>query len=224
MKGVDISRTNSLLCWLREFQPQLSNSRWNLWSPLQTRIKDSKQTVETLWFFIAKKLKQAESVGKVKTSVFVFFFWRGGSEGVNIIDYLKKAHTIKVQYYASINKTTEQSNEVETQRETEGRCSLSTWWRVRLDCPGCSSYSSSMRHWIATHSRLLIDLAPSDTVFFSKLKAHLLGRNFENNDQIICAVEELLEDKGATFICDGMAIPHHRLKKCVDVKGEYIEI
>lgn len=155
---------------------------------------------------------------------FCFFFWRGGSEGVNIIDYLKKAHTIKVQYYASINKTTEQSNEVETQRETEGRCSLSTWWRVRLDCPGCSSYSSSMRHWIATHSRLLIDLAPSDTVFFSKLKAHLLGRNFENNDQIICAVEELLEDKGATFICDGMAIPHHRLKKCVDVKGEYIEI
>ena len=56
------------------------------------------------------------------------------------------------------------------------------------------------------HSTNSPDLVPSDFFLFSKLKSHLLGHHFRNNNKAISAVKEFLEDQDATFFYDGIAI------------------
>lgn len=66
-------------------------------------------------------------------------------------------------------------------------------------------------------------LAPSDFFLFSKLKSHLHGCCFGNNDEIICAVKGFLEDQDITF-CDGIVMLNNCWNKCIDVKGaDYID-
>ena len=51
-----------------------------------------------------------------------------------------------------------------------------------------------------------LDLAPSDFYLFPKLKSHLHGRLFRNNDDVIHAAEEYLGDQDSNFFREGIAI------------------
>ena len=55
---------------------------------------------------------------------------------------------------------------------------------------------------------------------FPKIKSHLRGRCFENNDQALCAVEEFFENQDTTFFCNEIEMLEHRRQ---NVKRDYIE-
>uniref|UniRef100_A0A673AZF9 Tc1-like transposase DDE domain-containing protein n=1 Tax=Sphaeramia orbicularis TaxID=375764 RepID=A0A673AZF9_9TELE len=67
------------------------------------------------------------------------------------------------------------------------------------------------------------DLAPSDFYLFPKLKSHLRGRHFRNDDDVVHAVEEFLGDQDVTFFRDGIVMLEHRWTKCIAVNRDYVE-
>lgn len=48
---------------------------------------------------------------------------------------------------------------------------------------------------------------------------HVRYHHFENTDEIICAVEQFLEDQDATFFRDGLAMFEHLRANCIDAMG-----
>ena len=58
------------------------------------------------------------------------------------------------------------------------------------------------------HPSYLEDLTPSVIFLFFKLQSHPCDRHFGNNE-VICVVEEFLEDQDASFFCDRVAILEH---------------
>ena len=87
LKRVNISKT-LLTCFQVNHKISTADStRWNLGSPLQTWINDSKQTMETFWF------STSEASG-VKVMAFVFLRY-------NHDTLPEKGKTINGQYYES---------------------------------------------------------------------------------------------------------------------------
>ena len=73
------------------------------------------------------------------------------------------------------------------------------------------------------HPLNLPDFTPSDLFMFPKMKSYLPGRHFENDDDIICAVEEFLEDQDTIFFRDGISMFEYRWTNSVGVKENYTE-
>ena len=69
---------------------------------------------------------------------------------------------------------------------------------------------------------MVVHLPYSPGLVPSGKKSHLRGHQFESNDEVICNVDEFLEDQYAT-LRDGIAMTEHQLIKCIDIKGNYIE-
>ena len=58
---------------------------------------------------------------------------------------------------------------------------------------------------------------------FLKLNSHLRSHHFENNDKVISAVEEFVEEQDATFFYDYTAMHEYRWTKYMNVKENYTE-
>ena len=67
------------------------------------------------------------------------------------------------------------------------------------------------------------DLAPSDFFLFPRLKVALGGQRFSCNADAITFVNNFFMEKDAKYYLDGLERWEHRWKKCIDVKGDYIE-
>ena len=63
------------------------------------------------------------------------------------------------------------------------------------------------------------DMASSDYVLFPNLKKHLVGKQYDE----VTAVEDFFEDQDESFFTTGIQALQHRWKKCVDLKGDYVE-
>ena len=63
------------------------------------------------------------------------------------------------------------------------------------------------------------DLAPSDYYLFRNLKSHLRGTKFRDDDELKAAIEDWFEDK-----IDDIDCLKEKWAKCIEVKGNYIEI
>lgn len=164
-----------------------------------------------------KKFKQTASVGKVMASV----FW--DSEGVIMIDYLEKGKTINGEYYAS--ELTKLKTAIKEKRRGKLRAGVLL---LQDNAPAHTAQvavaeAAKCGFELLPHPPYSPDLAPSDFYLFPKLKSHLRGHHFGNNDDVIDAVEEFLRDQEANFFHDGIAMLEHRWTKCIDVKGDYIE-
>lgn len=59
---------------------------------------------------------------------------------------------------------------------------------------------------LLNHQLYSPDLASSDLFLFRKIKSCLRGQRFGNKNDIICDVEEFLEDQDANFFGDGITI------------------
>ena len=76
---------------------------------------------------------------------------------------------------------------------------------------------------IITHSPYGSDLAPSDFHLFSKLKEHLSGVCFNNDDEVKDAVQLFLNSMAVNWYdMDIQKLPIH-LQKCFDRNGDYVE-
>ena len=67
------------------------------------------------------------------------------------------------------------------------------------------------------------DLAPSDFFLFPKLKEHLKGVRFNSPDEAKHATKTWLRNQSAEFFKNGIDGWKHRLGKCIDRDGGYVE-
>ncbi|KZC11472.1 Histone-lysine N-methyltransferase SETMAR [Dufourea novaeangliae] len=76
---------------------------------------------------------------------------------------------------------------------------------------------------IVTHPPYSPDLAPSDYHLFPKLKEHLAGTRFNNDDEVKDEVQRFLNGMAASWYDMGIQKLLQRLQKCIDRNGDYVE-
>jgi len=67
------------------------------------------------------------------------------------------------------------------------------------------------------------DLAPSDYHLFPGLKKKLKGRHFSSNAEVIAAADTWLDGEPSKFFLSGLQKLEQRVKKCTELRGEYVE-
>jgi len=69
------------------------------------------------------------------------------------------------------------------------------------------------------------DLAPSDYHLFSglKKKKQLKARHFSSDAEVIAAAETWLDGEPSKFFLSGLQKLEQRHKKCIKLRGEYVE-
>ena len=76
--------------------------------------------------------------------------------------------------------------------------------------------------WDITHPPYSPDLAPSEFHLFPKLKEHLSGMRFNNNDEVKDMVQRFLNSIAVNWY-EGIRKLPIRLQKCIDRNGDYVE-
>jgi len=67
------------------------------------------------------------------------------------------------------------------------------------------------------------DLAPSDYHLFPGLKKQLKGHHFSSDMEVIAATETWLDGQLSEFFLSGLQKLEQRAKKCIELRGEYVE-
>ena len=74
---------------------------------------------------------------------------------------------------------------------------------------------------LLSHPPYSPDVAPSDFHLFRHLKDSLRGWAFEDDDAVIMAVNESIEEQEQNFFVEGVKTLKQRWEKCVAVQGNY---
>lgn len=164
-----------------------------------------------------KKFKVVPSAGKVMATV----FW--DSEGILLIDYKSKGTTITGTYYADIlHRLKEEIKSKRRGKLTKGVLLLHDNAPVHKAKIAVSAMTSCSFEEIV-HPPYSPDLAPSDYFLFPNLKKELRGRHFDSDKSLQAAVNEHFTGKDKNYFFDGIEKLIERCKKCIDVRGDYIE-
>lgn len=164
-----------------------------------------------------RKFRTKPSAGKVMLSV----FW--DSRGILLIDFLENGHTINGKYYCDL------LSKLRDQIKSKRRGLLRKGVLLQHDnasshkCVAATSKAAELGFEILPHPAYSPDLAPSDFFLFGKLKAHLRGTHFKDDESLKTEVTSWLEDQDADFYKEGIFKLKHRWAKCVDLAGDYIE-
>jgi len=67
------------------------------------------------------------------------------------------------------------------------------------------------------------DLARSNCYLFLNMKKFLSKKRYQSDDEVASAVEDYFEGQKETFLKTGIQMLKHHWKKCVDLKGDYVE-
>lgn len=76
---------------------------------------------------------------------------------------------------------------------------------------------------IVLHPPYSPDLAPSDYHLFPDLKKHLGGTHFANEEELKEEVLSYLRGLAGDFYDQGIKKMVTRMKKCIEVNGDYVE-
>ena len=70
------------------------------------------------------------------------------------------------------------------------------------------------------------DLAPSDFDLFPNLKKDICGchPHFRSDEEVVMAVEKLVNGKDPDFFSSGLRALEHRRSKCITLEGNYIKM
>lgn len=164
-----------------------------------------------------KKFKVSSSAGKVMASV----FW--DAEGIIMVEYLEKGATITGSYYAG------QIRRLREAIKEKRRGKLRAGVLFHQDNAPAHKAAVAMAAIQETGFELLEhppyspDLAPSDFYLFPRLKEHLRGQKFEDNSEVMAAVEAFWESQDQDFFSKGILGLEKRLTKCINLLGDYVE-
>lgn len=164
-----------------------------------------------------KKFKAIPSAGKIMGSL----FW--DSQGVVMIEYLNHGATITGTLYAEqITKLRE-----EIRKKRRGKLAKVVLFhqdnapahksRVALAAIKEAGFE------LMEHPPYSPDLAPSDFYLFPRLKEHLRGQKFEDDDAVVASVHDFLRDQEEDFFRKGILGLEKRYTKCINLKGDYVE-
>ncbi|XP_071102349.1 histone-lysine N-methyltransferase SETMAR-like [Haliotis cracherodii] len=166
---------------------------------------------------MTKKFKATRSTKKVMMTI----FW--DSKGVIHIDYLPHGTTVNGEYYAKLLNQVRQSIKVKRRGNIRRGILLHQdnapvhTSRVAMTAVQDCGYD------LLPHPPYSPDLAPSDFHLFPRLKKHLRGRRFEDDDELTAAVEGWLGDQNVDFYRSGITDWQTRWNKCVELGGDYVE-
>ena len=164
-----------------------------------------------------KKAKVVRSAGKVMASV----FW--DNQGVILIEYLQKGHTMTGQHYSiQLKRLREAIKEKRPGKLTRGILFHQD------NAPAHTSMAAmatihDCRFEFVPHPPYSPDLAPADFHIFPQMKKALAGCHFASDDDVIAAVEEFLESQTNEFFYTWIKALQHRWSKCSALEGDYVE-
>ncbi|XP_011647659.1 histone-lysine N-methyltransferase SETMAR-like [Pogonomyrmex barbatus] len=153
--------------------------------------------------------------------VIATFFW--DSHGIVFIDYLEKGKTITGVYYASLidklkteiakkRPHLKKKKVLFHQDNTPAHTSVVAMAKIH-----------ELQFELIDHPPYSPDLAPSNFFLFPRLKVWLRKQKFSSNKEIIAFVEAYFAKQDANYYLNGLKEWKHRWKKCIDLKGDYVE-
>ncbi|CAF4888914.1 unnamed protein product [Pieris macdunnoughi] len=178
--------------------------------------EQSKQWRHTHWPKV-KKFKQEKSAGKVMATV----FW--DRKGVLLIDFMPRGATINADRYC------ETLRKLRRAIQNKRRVMLTKGVRLHHDNarPHVANKTTSIITefgWdVLDHPPYSPDVAPSDFHMFPSLKKHLGGMKFANDEEVHEAVISLLREAAGSWFEEGIQKFVVRMKKLIEVNGDYIE-
>lgn len=164
-----------------------------------------------------KKFRVQKSAGKVLASI----FW--DQDGILLIDYLPKGQTINAEYYSSLLvQLKDILKEKRRGKVTKGVLFLHD------NAPAHRALATQKKlaylgFQCLDHPPYSPDLAPSDYHLFPGLKKQLKGRHFSSDAEVIAAAETWLDGQLSEFFLSGLQKLEQRAKKCIELRGEYVE-
>lgn len=163
------------------------------------------------------KFKSERSVNKVMATV----FW--DQEGVVLVDFLQGRKTVTGPYYVDVLKKLR----TQVAKKRPGKLHRGILFH-HDNAPAHSARITKeilreFRWELLPHPPYSPDLAPSDFFLFPKLKEHLKGVRFNTTDEAKHAARTWLQNQPADFFKNGIMGWKHRLEKCIDRDGSYVE-
>lgn len=164
-----------------------------------------------------RKFKTQASAGKIMATI----FW--DCEGILLIDYLPPKTTMTGQYYA--NLMAKLRNAIKEKRRGKLRNG------VLLLHDNAPAHTSKLAKLAIRdsgfeeidHPPYSPDMAPSDYYLFPKLKKHLRGTKFLDDEMLKMATEVYFAEQEKEFFYKGLYLLLKRCNKCIEVEGDYIE-
>lgn len=164
-----------------------------------------------------RKFRTQPSAGKVMATI----FW--DTEGVILIDYLPPKTTVTGQYYAGVLRRLRDA----VKEKRRGKLSKGVLI-LHDNAPAHSSQlaQQAIRECNFTqlpHPPYSPDLAPSDFYLFRHFKKFLRGRKFNDDNELKAASEQWLGGQNKEFFQTGLISVVEKWKKCIEVRGDYVE-
>ncbi|UYV75024.1 hypothetical protein LAZ67_12002131 [Cordylochernes scorpioides] len=138
-------------------------------------------------------------------------------------DFLNKGQTITGNYYSNLVKQLREP----IKEKRRGKLSRKIVYH-QDNAPSHRSlqamaaiYDSGFE--LLPHAPYSPDLALSDFHLFPHLKKTLSGIHFRSAEEVIDAVTSFFESLETSFFLEGIKALEHRWKKCIDLKGDYVE-
>lgn len=164
-------------------------------------------------------IKARAGASSRKTMVTVFW----DTQGVIHIDYLETG-TINAAYYAELLKGPVRQKLAE---KRPGKLHARPLLQHDNARPHTASHTVStigdLRWELLPHPAYSPDLAPSDYHLFGPMKKSLRGHHFSCLTEVKRVLNRWVDTTPRSFFDDGLRKLVQRWKKCVDLKGDYVE-
>lgn len=163
------------------------------------------------------KARVESSSAKVMATV----FW--DAQGVILLDFLQRGHTITGDYYKQqITKCRQAIKDNRRGMLTRGVLFHQDNAPAHTSCVAMAEIQRCGFE-LLPHPAYSPDLAPSDFHLFPNLKKYLRGVRYSSDDEVMDAVQEWFGEQETIFYQRGIEALQHRWNKCVALQGDYIE-
>ncbi|KAK7601555.1 hypothetical protein V9T40_008996 [Parthenolecanium corni] len=164
------------------------------------------------------KAKRVPSAGKILCTV----FW--DMRGVLYVDFLRTQKTINAVYYSNLLENHVRPAYRSKRRDIPIRSAILLHDNARPHTAEHTRTCLAKLRWeTLEHPPYSPDLSPCDFYLFGPLKEALGGEQFQNDDDVENFVREWLDSQSHSFYERGMRMLPHRWRKCVDIRGDYLE-
>ena len=164
-----------------------------------------------------KKFPVQKSAGKVLASI----VW--DQDGIHLIDYLPEGQTINAEYYVSLLM---QLNDILKEKRS-GKVTKVVLF-LHDNAPAHRALAAQKKlAYLGFHCvdypPYSPDMAPSDYHLFPGLRKQLKCRHFSSDAEVIAAAETWLDGQPSELFLSGLQKLELRAKKCIELRGEYVE-
>lgn len=140
-----------------------------------------------------------------------------------LVDYLERGNTINAQRYCEVLKKLRSA----IKRKRPHLLSKGVLLMHDNARPHSARQTQDLLgqfNWdIFPHPPYSPDLAPSDFHLFPKLKGHLGGKHFRDDEELKAEVNNYLRKVGTQHYQDGIQKLVPRFQKCIERNGDYVE-